>query len=357
MAAASLALCASFAPQVTAQTIRTDEEVLFLPTPAYRVGAKGDWQLEIRARIFERDERPITLAALAPIRQIFGLDHLADDEEKIFRERARLFLVDSKENKRIPIQVGGKLLSMQRSSEGGFGVLRHVIADDDALRNASGLPPRWLAIRAVLGQKDKRAFVGAISLVEPQGVTIVSDIDDTIKVTNVLDRREMARNSFARQYKAVAGMGDVYSGWLKATPGIAFHYVSASPWQLYEPLETFRKAGGFPPGTFHLREFAFKHAKTFAGADSSIQHKTSELEKLAKNYPERKFVLIGDSGERDPEIYGEVARRFPKQIVRIAIRDVTNEAAETPRYAKAFASVQAKWSIFREARELGETPL
>jgi phosphatidate phosphatase APP1 len=64
-------------------------------------------------------------------------------------------------------------------------------------------------------------------------------------------------------------------------------------------------------------------------------------------------VLVGDSGEKDPEIYGALARKFPSQIHRIYIRDVTAEDANAPRYRQAFDGVRREvWSIFRMPKEI-----
>ena len=77
------------------------------------------------------------------------------------------------------------------------------------------------------------------------------------------------------------------------------------------------------------------------------------IETLLQRYPQRRFVLIGDSGDHDPEVYGVVARRFPRQVWRIFIHDVTNEPPISDRYRRAFEGVPANvWQVFTDAREL-----
>ena len=64
-------------------------------------------------------------------------------------------------------------------------------------------------------------------------------------------------------------------------------------------------------------------------------------------YPQRKFVLVGDSGQQDPEIYGLFARKYPRQVIAVFIHDVTGEPAESPRYQTAFEMVPAeRWRLF-----------
>ena len=84
-----------------------------------------------------------------------------------------------------------------------------------------------------------------------------------------------------------------------------------------------------------------------------VKYKLSVIEPLLKQFPRRKFILIGDSGERDPEIYGELARKYPNQIERIYIHDVTGEPAIAPRYADALREVpRVKWQSFLQPGEI-----
>lgn len=81
--------------------------------------------------------------------------------------------------------------------------------------------------------------------------------------------------------------------------------------------------------------------------------KPRAIEPLLHAYPARKFVLIGDSGEQDPEVYAKMARQYPQQIVRIYIRNVTDEPADSTRYQKCFEGLPPKlWRIFEDPRSL-----
>jgi phosphatidate phosphatase APP1 len=73
------------------------------------------------------------------------------------------------------------------------------------------------------------------------------------------------------------------------------------------------------------------------------------IEPLMETYPQRRFILVGDSGERDPEVYAKIAEERPEQVLRIYIRDVTGQAADTPRYQATFGKLpEEKWQIFDE---------
>jgi len=143
-----------------------------------------------------------------------------------------------------------------------------------------------------------------------------------------------------------------------AALGAAFHYVSGSPWQLYEPLAEFIRTNGYPAGTFHLKEFRWKD-QSFRNLFASPEaYKTGVIGPLLKRCPQRRFVLVGDSGERDPEIYGQLARDHPGRIVRIFIREVGDQASDAPRYQAAFRGLPpGTFRVFRDPREIdGEIP-
>src|SRR5690606_35970024 len=100
-------------------------------------------------------------------------------------------------------------------------------------------------------------------------------------------------------------------------------YVSSSPRQLYPVLDDFLHEQQFPEGTLRLRDI--RVSDELFGTKTSENHKLSAIENLLLAFPGRRYVLVGDSGEADPEIYGEIARRFPQQVVAIYIRDVTSD--------------------------------
>ena len=77
------------------------------------------------------------------------------------------------------------------------------------------------------------------------------------------------------------------------------------------------------------------------------------IEPILRAYPNRDFVLVGDSGEKDPEVYGELARRFPRQIMSIHIRSVDGATRDQERIKSAFREVpDSNWQLFEDAREL-----
>ncbi len=125
------------------------------------------------------------------------------------------------------------------------------------------------------------------------------------------------------------------------------------PWQLYTPIAEFMRSNSFPAGTFSGRYFRIKDMSFLQLFRSPEQYKTASIEEWFIRFPKRRFVLVGDSGEKDPEIYGALARRFPQLVQRIFIRDITNELPASTRYRRAFNDVpRDKWILFKDAKEI-----
>ena len=321
--------------------LKSDEEIVFHPSVAERVkGRTNVWRTEIRGIVFEPEKRGLMVAAFGRVMEL-KTDDMTSAEAEVYSKRARLFLVDHERGKKVFIRIGTNEFFVGKSgADGGF-------TTEITFTNAGDT-----SFVAVLSPRDKREFRGSIFPLEAEGLSVISDIDDTIKITEVRDRKATLRNTFYREFEAVPGMAQFY-GTATNEPNISFHYISASPWQLYEPLASLVTSNGFPAGTFELKEFRWKGRSFLSLFGNPEKYKPGVIEPLLKQFPKRTFILIGDSGERDPEIYAALARKFPEQIIRIYIRDVTSEETNSPRYQKAFREVPStKWQIFREPTEL-----
>lgn len=209
----------------------------------------------------------------------------------------------------------------------------------------------WLKCTAFLEDQPSLRCSGRIQLIPPQGVSIISDIDDTIKVSEVADRRALLRNTFLREFRSVPGMAGVYRRWSES--GATFHYVSSSPAPLYEPLRVLLAAEEFPLGSLHLRSLYLHNASLLQLLVTKPSSKRRMLAELIRAFPHRQFVLVGDSGERDPEIYGSLARRIHPRVRRILIRRTLGKRLHAERCRRVFRGVPFdRWSIFQEAPQL-----
>ena len=341
-----LAFCLT-ALALQACSIKPDEELVLFPTSARLDTNTETWVVPVHGWIFEREEDSVWRTAV--IDQLLAALELESQASNnaLFRQRARWFLVDNEGDKAIEVMINGHVFPMHRSGSNGHltGLAR--ITTMPTVKE-TGNP--WLSVAAVMPKNDKRIFKGAVQLVAPEGLSVVSDIDDTIKHSDVRDKKALLANTFLNEFEAVVGMPEVYREW--AASGAVFHYVSASPWQLYPPLSEFINRQGFPPGSFHMRLFRLKDQTFLDFLASSEPYKTSTIESILRTYPQRRFILVGDSGEKDPEVYAELARRFPEQVIHIFIRDVS-EADESKRFASVFEGLSNKrWTVFRHPREM-----
>jgi len=173
-------------------------------------------------------------------------------------------------------------------------------------------------------------------------VGIVSDIDDTILQTHVTRLLKMiwltlVENAHTRL--PFEGTSELYRALAAGPTGGARNpvfYVSKSPWNLYDFLVTFMERHQLPRGPLLLRDLGLND-------EAPIDFKAHCLQRLLATYPALPFVLIGDSGERDPDLYLELAARHPGRVRAIYIRDVGGGARRRHQLA----------AMPEEARRLG----
>lgn len=155
---------------------------------------------------------------------------------------------------------------------------------------------------------------------------VISDIDDTIVWTHVGNRRRMlwtlVRTNAATR-KPLAGVAALYRALHEGTAGDEgnpIFYVSSSPWNLYTPLVDFLRINGVPRGPVFLKDWG-RHT-LYEWRDHGT-HKLASIREIMAAFAHLPFILVGDSGEQDPEIYREIVREFPGRIAAIYIRSVS----------------------------------
>jgi len=171
---------------------------------------------------------------------------------------------------------------------------------------------------------------------------VISDLDDTVvrsSATNVLKMAWIVVRNNAHTRLPFEGVAAFYRALQLGAEGRSSNpifYVSSSPWNIYDMLVDFLNVHGVPPGPLFLKDWSLgvlgKH----------MNYKIGAIRRLLRTYEEMPFVLIGDSGEEDPEIYLQAVREHPGRIMAVYIRDVT--PGERDAEVKAIAD---------EARKLG----
>jgi len=165
-----------------------------------------------------------------------------------------------------------------------------------------------------------------VRITEPTGISLISDIDDTIKHSAIgSGAKEIFRNTFIRELGdlAIEGVKEWYTKL--ADMGVKLHYVSNSPWQLYPVLVSFFALAGLPPGSFHLKQYSGMLQGIF---EPVAERKKGTLERILHDFPERRFLLVGDSGEADLELYTDIVVANPGRILGVFIRDVTTSIGQ-----------------------------
>jgi len=333
-----------------ASELKPGDQVVFFPTLARAV--QDRWELQIHGWVFEPENHHKTANFMGRLLGIHAKE-LTAEEENTFHERFRFFLEDNERRRILTILLGGQTFKLNPSAPNGHFSSTVRISPDLAqkLRNGTGPTNRDLTLEMIAAGRPVPAPYSAIQFLEETGISVVSDIDDTIKISEVPNQKELLRNTFCRPFRPVPGMAKLYQQW--QVDGAQFHYISAMPWQLYLPMREFMSSNGFPSGVWECRFFRFKDMSFFNLLRSPSKYKQQTIQKLVRDFPKRRFVLVGDSGEDDPEVYAAMARKFPQQITHILIRDVTGEAPDSERYRKTFATVAPdKWKIFKEAKEI-----
>lgn len=183
------------------------------------------------------------------------------------------------------------------------------------------LSPGWHSITLRTESSEPvRAKVMVVSASAKLGV--ICDIDDTVMVTALPRPFLAAWNSFVRDEHArnpVPGMSVLLERLARQNPEAPVIYLSTGAWNIAPTLTRFLSRHLFPDGPFVLTDWGPTHDRWFR---SGINHKKTNLARLASEFPMIQWVLIGDDGQHDETIYAEFATNNPGRVRAIAIREL-----------------------------------
>ncbi len=205
-----------------------------------------------------------------------------------------------------------------------FGKAHEATTDADGVfvieaRGKTAMEPGVHRLEVRLADTPVKALVELYVLREKPAVAVISDVDDTIVKTHVTRPVSMVAQVLtknAAQLEPTPGMPPAYRAWHKQGAA-AFFYLSASPQNLYPRLRAFVEAFDYPLGPILVKNI---------GEDSLDQpvYKLGRLEQIFNAFPQLRFVLVGDSGESDPDIFKKTRDKFPERVVAIVIRELAN---------------------------------
>ncbi|KAL3421568.1 hypothetical protein PVAG01_08014 [Phlyctema vagabunda] len=154
-------------------------------------------------------------------------------------------------------------------------------------------------------------------LVPTAGLTIISDIDDILRVTKIYDPAEGLLNSFARPFTPWMNMPELYANWSASIPDFHFHYLTTTPEQVTRTYMEFIYAN-YPGGSFDTRPL------NFSDVSATLSIRKYLLDRVFQTFPERKFILVADTSNSDVmKDYPALATEYPGQVQCIWLRNTS----------------------------------
>lgn len=232
----------------------------------------------------------------------------------------------------VSVAIAGRTFSATSDGDGMFEVFVKNLPEAERL--AIGGTPVTVTITGPapwVGDGKGKVYVHP----DIDSIGLISDIDDTVLSTFVTDKRRMMAEVMlknATQLDAVPGAPKAYQA-TNAAGLYAWFYVSGSPQNLYVRLRKFLDDNGYPGGPIVLKNLG--DDKLFA----HDEYKLGRIEKILAAFPKMKFILVGDSGERDPEIYRTIRTRHPERVHAVVIRKVPGSKHLEPERFAGFTVV------------------
>ncbi|MCJ1273415.1 hypothetical protein MMC21_001206 [Puttea exsequens] len=179
-------------------------------------------------------------------------------------------------------------------------------------------------------------------LVPDTGLTVISDIDDILRVTKIYQPKEGLTNSFVLPFTPWMNMPDIYANWSRSIPNFHFHYLTTTPEQITRNYMDFIYKT-YPGGSFDTRPL------NFSDVSATLSIRKFLLEKIFQTYPHRKFVLVADTSNSDVmKDYPAMATEFPGQVQCIFLRNTssTDSSDKFPYDTKGFQGLSNNTYMF-----------
>ncbi|KAL7624758.1 hypothetical protein AAE478_006330 [Parahypoxylon ruwenzoriense] len=334
--------------------ISKGDTVWLLDNTAYRDAKTGKWKAEFTSAAFSQHSSCPVIDTVGAVAGKIDLDE-NDPSYPTVQERIRPFIQDIRPGSQVKVLHSGKTpLKLGPSGRNGISSDIKILPDG---KDGALLVPTFAEVpRGVDGILEMKTFYA-----EPEGWGVISDIDDTIKITQTSDPIGILRTTFLDKPEVCAGMPELYRFIQSLIQDTSpWFYLSASPYNLYPFLRDFRQQY-FPHGTIILRDASWM---SLPGLLTTLtigteDYKVDRMEKIHSWLPKRKMICIGDSTQSDPEAYGEIYHSYPGWVKVILIRKVEDIAAigieaknEPERFEKAFKDVPRDvWHVFTDAAE------
>lgn len=327
--------------------------------PMHRSHHGQTWEAEIVACVFGRERRNMG-QYVARIADFVGLDGEFGEDLFIRRriiERLRSLLYVVAPSRTLLVDMSlhdGRFRRFHLGPTNEHGVITQTVL----------LPHTHVSDRSVV-TSELAGSNGQVCMqtrfASPHGWLLISDIDDSIKITLTSEAVGILRTTFVTDPEPIFGMPELYD-FIDREMDPTWIYLSASPYNLYKFLRSFLHSF-YPPGTLLVRQTTWKDLREFVRSynTGTRTYKIQQIDKIHNWLPARKVICVGDSTQSDPEVYAEMYRKHRGWIKVIYIRKVTDiphmaKKNSPRRFQKAFEGVpHGVWRIFEHPSELYES--
>lgn len=281
---------------------------------------------------------------------------LAEDSDTLWENilnMYRRFESDEVPQARVRIQFQGETQEVLTSEEGFFDVwmpLKTPVPSDSSWHEAK--------LELLEPIRDGMPVLSTASVLVPPPAArfgVISDLDDTVIQTNAAHAIRMVKTVFlgnARTRLPFPGVSEFYSALNRGTAdgaGNPVFYVSSSPWNLYDLLVDFFRVQNIPLGPLFLRDWGITSTEILPTGHRA--HKMLSIEQILQTYSTLPFLLIGDSGQEDPEIYREVVKLYPGRILGVCIRNVSRSQKRADALVSVAEEIEDAGSVMIVAKD------
>ncbi|KAJ6618738.1 hypothetical protein B0H10DRAFT_1227777 [Mycena sp. CBHHK59/15] len=325
------------------------DSVLVFDAPAFEDPAvPGNTLVELQAYVSTRelDLGPL-LSGISSLLESIGLD--IGDAIDTVADRLALFGTIGLSGKDVTAKLNGCSSPATLSATASGGVtFRNVSV------GACGSTGATILGKVSLSAIDSRNVDFTVFPSSATGFGVISDIDDTVKISHTLDTLLLAKATLIDTPEPVAGMPDLYASLASSLSAPQFIYITGSPFQLYpflrDFIDTTYAASSGPIFLQNLTTTNLTDIINFAQSSGIFEYKSAVIDRIHGMYPGKKYLTIGDSTQKDPETYAEAIRKYGDDFIACAwIRLVDGANNTDARFAAAFAGVSpSKYKLYTD---------
>ena len=298
--------------------LRRNEHVMFFRSYGHPVNGGKDWELRVAGRIWIGGDAPDDAADRSSRESFLGKIG-SFFERDVVREHLEIELLTRQGQ---PVEQTIKIQSIKLGEFTGSLTLSDAVVQK--LRQECAWADGEIPYRLADSKGDPDSS-GQIYLINGSGISVVSDIDDTVRDTRIYYKNQLraVQRALAR-FVPVDGMADLYTYWLR-NARVRFHYVSGGPDWWEKVNEAGLDQSGFPKGSIQLRKVSLSHFTTVAAwfSGNPCRYKIEEISQILADFPGRHFCLIGDAGEGDNRALRHLAAMYPDQVKWVFIRHLS----------------------------------